>query len=102
MCYNSFIVYACSMQKNNNICKENMYFFIYIYRFYFNWVQIVVAIAFNMADLPELETWVSSMISQTDDKAIGANQDLHRVQNRYSQLSGTSLFRFDTCAAAGG
>ena len=92
------------MQKNNNICKENIYFFIYIYRFYFNWVQTVVAIAFNMADLPELETWVSSMISQPDDKAIGVkeNQDLHRVQNRYSRLSGTSLLRFDTCAAAGG
>lgn len=27
---------ACNMQKNNNVYEENISFFIYIYRFYFN------------------------------------------------------------------
>lgn len=66
-CDKFVIGYACSVQKKVNVYKESIPFFIYIHRFYFNWVQIAAATAFNVADLSELEAWVISTISQPDD-----------------------------------
>lgn len=70
MCYNSFFscvtLYileecdkfvtdqVCSMQKNNNVCKENVFFFIFR-GFVWQNKKDGSCTAFNMADLPELE-----------------------------------------------
>ena len=55
-----------------------------------------------MADLPELETWIFSKVSQPDDKAtdVKENHDFLRVWYRYSRLLGISLFGFDAHAIA--